>query len=712
MVQDGNVKLNGTITIHNCPFATFCREVVTDAGKVAMIPLAKGPATVQMHVPPRADFGLAAVNLIAKKEWNNEYLQQVPVCVRKDGRCVPQQYPPAAYRYCLAYCPSVELDVRALNQRIKKSQRLVRFLAISSQIPVGLMIKRSIQIIQFWMEDKYTATLYHNNTQKGPIFIDSITAVPFHSYSENLMRPLPIDLSSEFIQQCSADFYQNDPDNVTDFCRDKIFSLTTDFNAAAFSCDCNPKVLNLEKCKCSIGQQCNEQTGQCFCPPHVEGTACDKCVSYAFGYDPLIGCQKENVAGPACDTCKSGTFHLSAENPKGCINCFCFGTTDQCRSSMFPVSISSVDMSMFTTNDPAGTLEFENDVVSYTAGDNSTASVYFNVPIEHGADYTASYGLLMFSFSFSCTSNCLFNHLTIHPRMSADADVRLYGNNMTAEFWAPEQPADPKEAFNVRVKLVPVYVSIVNTALMEIIVSCVKRDIMEMQLMAAHTPACHASVHSHLRTTLLLDVRCDAGFFGEPQRPGGSCQPCHCNDNNNLTDSRACHPITGDCYLCERNTDGRHCEYCAQCLTTGVSHAVVDVTHATVVSLPHLANVTTRPVSANVDQELLDCAVSIANMDSGIMANTAVRSVTARRISPWVRSVMCVLASVTVKEGATGARCDQCLQSYLRIPTYGCRRCDECVHHLVSDVDHLGLHMQNLNMSIGNISSATVVGAR
>ncbi|KAK6016817.1 laminin EGF-like protein [Ostertagia ostertagi] len=201
-------------------------------------------------------------------------------------------------------------------------------------------------------------------------------------------------------------------------------------------------MMSFSECKCSIGQQCDEQTGQCFCPPHVEGTACDKCVSYAFGYDPLIGCQKvpsiyfglfenihpilivkmpkfsliilfqcgchvqgsegaslqcdpnsgqclcresiggrqcdrclagfygfphcygcrcntagtteeicdpatahctckENVAGPSCDTCKSGTFHLSADNPKGCINCFCFGTTDQCRSSMFPVSIVS-----------------------------------------------------------------------------------------------------------------------------------------------------------------------------------------------------------------------------------------------------------------------------------------------------------------------------------------------------------------------------------
>ncbi|KIH51697.1 hypothetical protein ANCDUO_18213, partial [Ancylostoma duodenale] len=38
--------------------------------------------------------------------------------------------------------------------------------------------------------------------------------------------------------------------------------------------------------------------------------------------------------------------------------------------------------------------------------------------------------------------------------------------------------------------------------------------------------------------------------------------------------------------------------------------------------------------------------------------------------------------------------------------------CDECVHHLVADVDRFGFDVDRLNMSIGNISSATVVGAR
>ncbi|VDO27999.1 unnamed protein product [Haemonchus placei] len=1048
--QEGNVKLNGTITIHNCPFATFCREVVSEGGMVATIPLKKGPATVQLHVPPSADFGLASINLISKNEWNKEYLQQVPVCIRKDGRCVPQQYPPAGNSIVAEAEAGQEdpisgdkLPFPIANPKdvvvmpLDESQGTLEVTGVvparghymflvhyfnpdNTPLNVGVVLqndhffevklsfpatvplaycpsvsgcralirdKEKPEVIQFWMEDKYTATLYHNNTQKGPIFIDSITAVPFHSYNENLMKPLPIDLSSEFIQQCSADFYQNDPQTVSDFCREKIFSLTTDFNAAAFSCDCNPRgsesfccdeyggqckckpnIIGRRcercapghynypeciKCKCSVGQQCDEQTGQCFCPPHVEGTSCDKCVSYAFGYDPLIGCQKcgchiqgsegaslqcdpnsgqclcresiggrqcdrclagfygfphcyscrcnaagtteeicdpstaqctckENVGGAGCDTCKSGTFDLSPDNPKGCINCFCFGTTDQCRSSMFPVSISSVDMSMFTTNDPSGVLDFENDIVTYTATDNSTASVYFNVPIEHGADYTTSYGLLLY-FQLSVQPR------DEHPRMSTDADVRLYGNNMTAEFWAPEQPADPREAFNVRVKLVPEnflsasgqpitrndlmmilhslqnitlkasYYSnpseaqLIDFGLEHFPLSAIKASSVEQcvcpapytgascqhcapgyyrvqsgSFLGACVPCecnghsgscdpdtgvcfdCQHSTHgdhcelceeghygdatdgspyscmpcqcpfsptnnfatgcqvSEYGQLLSCDCkpgyagdrcdRCDAGYFGEPQRPGGSCQPCDCNGNNNLTDSRACHPVTGDCYLCERNTDGRKCEYCAQwyygdavaaknctaCTCDQCGSAMCDNQVGECQCKPNVEGL-------NCDRCIPDhwgfsrcggchpCHCGVASSSSQCDDETG--QCQCRPGAVGLRCEHCEhgfwnygeygcqkcdceadLSMGTVcdvrtgqchcQEGATGARCDQCLQSYLRIPTFGCRRCDECVHHLVSDVDNLGLHINHLNVSIGNISSATVVGAR
>ncbi|KAH7701645.1 EPI-1 protein, partial [Aphelenchoides avenae] len=121
----------------------------------------------------------------------------------------------------------------------------------------------------FFVEDKYSLTFYHNTSQRGPIYIDSVTAVPYESFTEALLRPLPIDLSQEFVEHCSDNNYENAPQNVTDFCRDKIFSLTAEFNKAALSCDCNPLGAT-DFC-------CEEYGGVCKCKPNVIGRTCDRC---------------------------------------------------------------------------------------------------------------------------------------------------------------------------------------------------------------------------------------------------------------------------------------------------------------------------------------------------------------------------------------------------------------------------------------------------
>ncbi|EPY78192.1 hypothetical protein CB1_001112006 [Camelus ferus] len=41
--------------------------------------------------------------------------------------------------------------------------------------------------------------------------------------------------------------------------------------------------------------------------------------------------------------------------------------------------------------------------------------------------------------------------------------------------------------------------------------------------------------------------RCAPGYFGNPQKFGGSCQPCNCNNNGQLG---SCDPLTGDCDSC------------------------------------------------------------------------------------------------------------------------------------------------------------------
>lgn len=100
--------------------------------------------------------------------------------------------------------------------------------------------------------------------------------------------------------------------------------------------------------------------GDCLCLEGFEGRHCDKC---QFGYYRFPNCRrcdchepgtepdqcradgrcqcdetgqcpcKANVESRRCDRCKEGSFALSAENPLGCFECFCFGKASKCEQS-------------------------------------------------------------------------------------------------------------------------------------------------------------------------------------------------------------------------------------------------------------------------------------------------------------------------------------------------------------------------------------------
>nr|XP_021541737.1 laminin subunit alpha-3-like isoform X2 [Neomonachus schauinslandi] len=61
--------------------------------------------------------------------------------------------------------------------------------------------------------------------------------------------------------------------------------------------------------------------------------------------------------------------------------------------------------------------------------------------------------------------------------------------------------------------------------------------------------------------------RCAPGYFGNPQKLGGSCQPCNCNSNGQ---SGSCHPLTGDCINQEPkdSSPGEECDDCDSCVMT------------------------------------------------------------------------------------------------------------------------------------------------
>ncbi|XP_073532163.1 laminin subunit alpha-2 isoform X5 [Phyllobates terribilis] len=58
--------------------------------------------------------------------------------------------------------------------------------------------------------------------------------------------------------------------------------------------------------------------------------------------------------------------------------------------------------------------------------------------------------------------------------------------------------------------------------------------------------------------------RCIDGYFGQPLLPGGSCKPCQCNDNLDLSAPGCCDSETGACRICKPGVTGEYCNKCAE----------------------------------------------------------------------------------------------------------------------------------------------------
>lgn len=420
-VASQGVRANGKLKLATCQYTAMCRQVVVDNNGDAMqFEIRDNYGSVQIAGNTDIDLAIDSVIAIPAAQWNLEMIQPRLSCIRRNGQCIQSHFinptgsvqaqfeaGPNIVRIADDIPPNVmdtsvkviKLDSLMPNVNVKVSVDQYQSHAfvihyfqpydVGFDVKVDVLVGPQINSGHFRADycpsvsgcrsvvtfdnkaqhlelNELDVILAFNNSALKPVWLDYIMVVPVIGFfDDSVLEVRPIDKSAEFISQCASNNFYIDP-QVTGFCRDGVFSLTTDYNNGALSCDCNNEgstsficepfggqcrckdnvigrtctqcrtgyygFPNCRECNCPSGL-CDDRTGQCMCPPRVTGAKCDVCLPQTFGYDPLIGCEecncdingvrqrnlecdvnsgqcqcRNNIMGRRCDECQFG-FH-------------------------------------------------------------------------------------------------------------------------------------------------------------------------------------------------------------------------------------------------------------------------------------------------------------------------------------------------------------------------------------------------------------------
>ena len=314
------------------------------------------------------------------------------------------------------------------------------------------------------------------------------------------------------------------------------------------ACDCDPTGVT------DASGSCDATSGQCSCLPSRAGRRCDQCKPGYYDFpnckkcdcneDGITGCDpetgrctcKEYVAGTRCDLCKIGYFYLNGENPKGCLECWCSGQTNQCdiRSN----KISS-----------AGSMTGNWTLQNGGSDKNATSGLYY--AMERG-DMTSLYGgvLLLAAVNFGEAS---------------DVPLALIENNgeqiLYTETVSSLAGQNPEVSLTVNKWKKDDGLSLTRDEFMRALVQVDLLHVLAPEPGAVfQVPSYNSPLESPIEecicpsnTTGLSCQECSVGYF----RSGEACIPCQCNGH-----SSSCDPKTGECYDCQHETTGLRCEKC------------------------------------------------------------------------------------------------------------------------------------------------------
>ncbi|CAH1391978.1 unnamed protein product [Nezara viridula] len=378
-------------------------------------------------------------------------------------------------------------------------------------------------------------------------------------------------------------------------------------------------LLGCRECECNYlglmdgNLQCDPTLGNCNCKENVIGRQCDSCKigHYLFPECRRCDCElegttfeicsnvtgaclcKENVEDEACDICRFGSFNLQGSNKKGCTECFCFGHSQDCRSTRLYKSriFSMNNWSLNTIFIKKPIIEYEtltkeperpsgNSIaVSLIQEDLQNQFVFFSAPKEYLGNQLTSYGGHL-SYQLVTTAG-----LAYEPAENAPT-VILKGGGLNLLYYSYELPPSAGP-FHVAVEIIEsnfvlstTFLQPTRPQLMQVLKDLegiyikatfwknTTNSILENPLLDSAS-----EVYSDLGLALSVEEclcepqytglsceECAPGYYRTNNGPyGGNCVPCQCHGH-----AASCDKQTGICIDCQHNTTGDHCEMCTE----------------------------------------------------------------------------------------------------------------------------------------------------